>query len=136
MIYHDWKALCETDPAKANALCAEAMGWRYYRHQHGEQWMDSEGFPRWLVKDFQPITDRNATALMVERVVERSRMARFSDAILASGEWLDVNFMVVSALLIPPDLIAWACCEALRPDLAASGADRGARGHKGTKEET
>jgi hypothetical protein len=96
-------------------------------------WHDETGYGV-AERDWSPTTDRNHTEMMVERVVERGRMARFTDAILASGEWLDVNFMVVSSLLIPPDLIAWACVEALRPNLAAYGANGATSGHKGTKE--
>jgi len=29
MPHNEWLKLCASDPAQANAICAEKMGWRY-----------------------------------------------------------------------------------------------------------
>jgi len=133
MTYQDWIA---RGNEACNAECAEAMGWTRDDSEVGSYWLgpDSTGMAVWA---WSPTTNRNHTAMMVERVVERGR-ARivslhgylrdhvvFDDDLPNSIFWLRINSAIV----------AWACWRVLRPDLAASGADSGVSGHKGTKEE-
>jgi hypothetical protein len=102
MIYQDWQSLCASDPAKANAICREVMG-------------DSimVGPAKW-----EPISDRNHAAMMVDEVVKREAWALFSDLLEHEVDWWFSRTSFVTALMAPSSLISYCACVALDKEAA------------------
>ena len=111
MSYHDWNALLL---GRRNALCAEAMGWRYGAvagRDICDRWLDRDG--QRIVVDgrelltWSPCDNRNDTTRMVEAVIRSGKRGLLEAALEALG------YTRAESLAAPADYIAWACCEAL-----------------------
>ncbi|MCK9358080.1 MAG: hypothetical protein M0R22_13195, partial [Dehalococcoidia bacterium] len=68
--YNEWVALCASDPARANAICAERMGWERDTRGPFTWWVDRDGNPKFMVGCFCPITSRDHAAMMLDRLYE------------------------------------------------------------------
>jgi hypothetical protein len=109
MIYQDWQSLCASDPAKANAICAERMGWEWTWDLDVSRrvWLGADmiGVPE--PADWSPITSRDHAAMMVEKVHGTTGWRKFETMLSA-----DV-FNGARALLAPPSIISYYACVAL-----------------------
>jgi len=126
MTLQHWLDLCASDPAAANALCGDAMGWT--RSESAVYWQDAQGIPRavfglnWLA-----VTDRNDAARMVKAVVGANLAVPLlmrlgeavdpEDAAVFGGQYVAAS-RPIDLLLADPALIAWACIEALKKEEA------------------
>jgi hypothetical protein len=109
----DYQTWIARGTAVCDAECAEAMGWE--RNRRGGLWMgwhDETGYGV-AERDWSPTTDRNATAMMVERVVKNDYYAlmRLSENLREVG--IDG---AREALLADPSLVAYCCVRALKEE--------------------
>jgi hypothetical protein len=141
MTLQHWLDLCASDPAAANALCGDAMGW--YLADDGSTWC-RDGECLRGIEDWSPATRRDDAALMVKLVCAASyeinsafrwTMGRSLQHCRTIGNALVNHFGIMRAdeedgsqwitvedvaaiLLADPALIAWACIEALKKEEA------------------
>jgi len=123
MTHAEWKQLCASDPAKANAICAERMGWERNRPESQMGWHSKKtgyGTAEW---DWFPITSRDDAAMMVEKVAKNGdAVSRFIDTLGTEtggrrvnplNGTVSVSWQPVDVLLAPPPLISYCACVAL-----------------------
>lgn len=100
MTYADWNA---RGPAVCDAECAEAMGWH----------LDKDGNRIGDLDGWSPTTDRNATALLIERVYWGDY--RMIDRLAMALDSQDLGGRV-DALNADPSLLAYCCVRAMREE--------------------
>jgi hypothetical protein len=120
LTYQQWWS---RGPAACNAECAKAMGWNdlncgyWYRWDDSGYLAESTGI---LIADFSPTTDRNHTAMMVEKVLsmkaERMRFAHSLTRELGLDQVGTIAAGVITGAAAAPSLVAWACWRALKEE--------------------
>ena len=114
MTYQDWIARGD---AVCDAECAEAMGWiRGDSIYSSGKWYDGNGTSV-APTDWSPTTDRNATAMMVEEVKRRGKMATLLIGVMGDNHPVSFLEAVELGICAAPSLIAWACCRALKEEV-------------------
>jgi len=109
--YNEFKAL---PVAERDAICAEKMGWHLEPTADSlMEWATDGGGRGRLEADWNPTTDRNDAAMMVEKVRDRRRMPDLLMFLMGEGHPNSFLEAVEIGLRADPCLIAWAACVAL-----------------------
>jgi hypothetical protein len=129
--YQDWIA---RGNAVCDAECAEAMGWarvKGYAPGDGDWWWRNpgsirDGDPVIPVADWLPTMDRNATAMLVEKVTEdKARTIRLLDvlgneidqeAAHAFGGMYAAAHCPIALIKAPASLLAYCCWRSLKEE--------------------
>ena len=130
MSYQDWQALCASEPEKANAICAERMGWEHRsdkRNVLSRVWSDKTGRVMAFRSDWSPITDHNHAAMMVEKVLDQHRGPALlsaiweiiapQDAAVFGGSYVAAQ-RPIALLILPASDLSYCACVALEKEEA------------------
>jgi hypothetical protein len=118
MTYADWVALCASDPARANAICAERMGYK----RDGNWWAMPNGCVRHIPSgEWSPITSRDHAAMMATAIPDEKRYDFLAHIVRLYYEPEEVKSedhyteygWAAAALYAPPSLISYCACVAL-----------------------
>ena len=110
----EWDAL--DDENKDGMVAERVMRWTLDQGAQSLQWIDPNGFGRWMEKDFKPTTDRNASALVLDEIDRRNLRIEFEDALSDEGDdpaaFIDARYAIEWALRLSPDFICFCAVKA------------------------